>query len=507
MRTQILWLVILVSVLALYTPNRSLAQGDSVSAAVDLRATEAVELADEIDSWRGSSLGIRLDRQDGKVVVTKIHDHAIDVSPFNEGDELVSLEGIVLAEKELSDIGQLLSKTQPGSKLSARIIRDTQTLTQEVTTLRQPLVDIAPLCERLSSNRIIKKHLTDTQRPDFLTDMPKRMVAAVNQTQSPRESFEAINRIIDEIGVSHTAIVPELSYSQLTGGAGGDVGLTLQRHRFNGRNGYFVIDIKPGTVGCVSEIKIGDEIVKVNDVEIEKSRRLILAGEEDRYNVFALLADPGKPIRLEILKSPFEETISVQLQPDAEVSTVDVLKKSARIYRVANTNIGYVRFWNLMSMELPRVFSKQLETDFANCDAIIMDLRGRGGMVPVLLVLERSVKQLQIPVVAITDELTRSAKEMLSYRLKKLDHVTVIGQKTAGAVTGATFTKLPSGNVLMYPAASADNLKGYLDGNIIEGEGVEPDEQVVFFVPYCDGNDRLLEAALHRAAELSTQAR
>ena len=91
--------------------------------------------------------------------------------------------------------------------------------------------------------------------------------------------------------------------------------------------------------------------------------------------------------------------------------------------------------------------------------------------------------------------------------MKKHENVIVIGTRTTGAVTGATFAALPSGNALMYPALPADSLKHHMDGKILEGVGVEPDEEVNFFIPYCGGNDRMLQTAIKRAAEQVTKVR
>jgi len=207
-------------------------------------------------------------------------------------------------------------------------------------------------------------------------------------------------------------------------------------------------------------------------------------------------------LTIDLLRSPFDVPQRLVLVPKSNVSTDQVVEISAKIHEVRGKKVGYVRLWNLMSMNAISLFRKKTTTTFQACDAIVVDLRGRGGMVPAISATERAIKALEIPVICITDELTRSAKEMLTFRLKKLENVTVIGEKTSGAVTAATFRALPSGNMLMYPAASAESLKAYIDGQILEGVGVEPDEPFVFFEPYCNGNDRLLAAALNRAVEI-----
>ena len=70
-----------------------------------------------------------------------------------------------------------------------------------------------------------------------------------------------------------------------------------------------------------------------------------------------------------------------------------------------------------------------------------------------------------------------------------------------GAVTGATMEQLPSGYGLMFPALSSESLKRFTGGVILERVGVEPDIEFDFEIPYCGGNDRLLQAAIDTADE------
>ena len=46
----------------------------------------------------------------------------------------------------------------------------------------------------------------------------------------------------------------------------------------------------------------------------------------------------------------------------------------------------------------------------------------------------------------------------------------------------------------------------FIDGEILEGVGVEPDVEFEFFVPYSAGKDRLLYAAVKQAIELAKKS-
>jgi carboxyl-terminal processing protease len=329
------------------------------------------------------------------------------------------------------------------------------------------------------------------------------MVKAVQESQSPRQAVEAINQIIGEIGVSHTAILPASSNLHSNSKSKGELGLVLQRFRLNDRHGYFIIDLKPGAPAANSELKLGDEILSLNGVAIERSRRLDISGHEGWYDLFGIEAEPGEVLTIEYLRSPFDDSQVAEIESVAEIGPVESLQASARLIAVGERQVGYLRFWNLMSVSVNGYLAKAIRTEFAECDALILDLRGRGGVVPAVTSINRTVQKIDVPVVVIIDGLTRSAKEMLAFLLKKQDHVVLIGTRTAGAVIGASMVPLPSGNALMLPVASVETLKRFVDGEVLEGVGVQPDEEVDYFPPYSAGIDRMLQAALSRAAELA----
>jgi C-terminal processing protease CtpA/Prc len=241
-------------------------------------------------------------------------------------------------------------------------------------------------------------------------------------------------------------------------------------------------------------------------VTIEASRRLVLSGEEQRYEVFAIDAQPGETVRFEFQHCPGSAWITERVKARETLSLEDSINASARIIESGGQKFGYLRFWNLMSGKANTALRSHLQTTFADCDAIVLDLRGRGGIITAVTAIEKTVRQEAKPVVAITDELTRSAKEMLSFKLKTLDNVTVVGEKTAGAVTACSFYTLPSGNVFMYPVMSSDALKRHTDGVILEGNGVEADLPVDFFEAYCYGQDKLLDVAIQTASQESMAA-
>ncbi len=465
-----------------------------------LNAQEAPAVENlELDEWRGASLGIRIETKEGQVFVEEVHEHVAESCPLLQDDLLVSVGGEKVTADSLDQLGVFLATTMPDTFVQAEIERDGETKSIQLPTYRRELVDIPAIVNQLRQNRVIQQHLNATDREEYMDQLFDRMVAAVTASESPRHAAEGINAIIDEIDVSHTALLPRQSYAQLTGGTAGDLGLTLQRHQIDGTNRYFVIDRMPGSIGYESDIVLGDEITGVNGVSIEQSRRLILSGQEHRRRVFFLAVDVDEQVNVEYRRRQNSEAKTIMLKARDAVPAEDVVKLSSRVITSGNHQYGYIRFWNLMSMNTSRDAQQLFDEKFADCDMLILDLRGRGGLIPAVLALARVIKDSDIPVIAITDDLTRSAKEMLSQLIKQYDHVTVIGQRTAGAVTGATMMRLPSGNGLMFPVVSSESLKRFTGDVILERVGVAPDIEFDFQLPWCGGNDRLLEAAIETA--------
>ena len=94
------------------------------------------------------------------------------------------------------------------------------------------------------------------------------------------------------------------------------------------------------------------------------------------------------------------------------------------------------------------------------------------------------------PVVAITDEGTRSGMDIFANALKKND-IALVGTETAGDVVAGRGYLLPDDSLLV--VAVADVL---VDGKRLEGNPVQPDVAVPFDIRYADGKDPQLDAAL-----------
>ena len=78
--------------------------------------------------------------------------------------------------------------------------------------------------------------------------------------------------------------------------------------------------------------------------------------------------------------------------------------------------------------------------------------------------------QWRKPIVLLVNDGTRSGKEVFAYGFKKYGYGKIVGQRTAGAVIAGQPFILNDGSMLMLATA-----KALVDGEVLEGRGVEPD--------------------------------
>ena len=242
-------------------------------------------------------------------------------------------------------------------------------------------------------------------------------------------------------------------------------------------------------------------IVSVDGVPIEECERLDWRSD-DAYLTDApvrrLDCEEDDEIQLEIERSWGEMT---DLSVTASMySAFEAAKASARIIENEQLRIGYIHFWFIHVRGVPQLLKEKLEGDFADCDALILDLRGRGGNGGVLkqiyAVLSGENSSWQKPVVALINQNSRSAKEVIAYELKKQNLALLVGERTAGAVIPATFKKVGPETMLMYPTF---RLGKYTD--TLEGHGVAPDIVVREPGPYSAGADPLIDAGVEAAGQ------
>ncbi len=94
------------------------------------------------------------------------------------------------------------------------------------------------------------------------------------------------------------------------------------------------------------------------------------------------------------------------------------------------------------------------------------------------------------PVIVLIGDLTRSGKELLAYYFQKTGRAVLLGERTAGWVSGGRPVRICEESLLYCCVAMIT-----IDGKPIEGVGVEPDIEVPFDIRFAAGKDIQLNRA------------
>lgn len=327
--------------------------------------------------------------------------------------------------------------------------------------------------------------------------------------QTPGEMHDVIQSLLGELKASHSALLREDVYRahyhlMSKGRLVPQWGFTLTKIE----DGYYVQEVLPGSPAHAAGLLRGDRLLAVDDKPAELAElapELFDSGLGGPRPFRLGVPEVGETVRLELERFPnsprglFQVTLTA-----AEWSLLEACLASRVVYERQGFKIGYVHLYTFLMDEVADLTGDFLTTTLQDADAVILDLRGTGGLERVL---ERILGYLDPnsgnclwgkPTVALIDPRTRSAKEVFSFHLKDRRLATLVGQTTAGAVIGASFTKLRDGSTVLVPVMDMRAITG---GRVLEARGVEPHVQVDNPLPYARGVDAIRERGLEVIVE------
>ncbi|MCW3097201.1 MAG: ctpA [Chthonomonadaceae bacterium] len=316
--------------------------------------------------------------------------------------------------------------------------------------------------------------------------------------------------VLAQLHASHTAYYRdnELPYAGLTSlfeavvrpaGVWYDsIGVDLE-HR---SQGYFLRTVFAGGPADKAGLRRGD---------------LLLSADNMPFAPIASFANrQGQLVTLRVQRRPGAPTLTVTVTPHhvkPREEWLEAQKAGIRIFTLQNRRIAYMPLFSGAGDEYQQAAQDAIAGPLRKADALILDFRnGFGGFspdfvtlfdanVPVLVMKDRAGKttlwnrQWRKPLYVLINGGSHSGKEMVAFALQRRHLATLVGERTGGAVLGGRPYLLSDGS-LMYLAV-ADCV---VDGQRLEGRGVKPDLEVMDFLPFAQGEDRQLEAALRLAA-------
>lgn len=332
---------------------------------------------------------------------------------------------------------------------------------------------------------------------EVLPELVQELRPAAEAATDLAAERNAVHALLERIPSSHLAVLSKSTYAVMDADLDNvrepTLGITLAAHE----RGYFVRGLAEGGPAARAGVLRGDRVVEIDGRPTPQSPRLDWRSDD------AYLDDPpmhrvgvkrGDSVLLSIERAPGGPRTQIRVAA-SPYSSFDAAEASARTIEIGARRTAYVHFPILPHRGFPNLLRKLLADEFRECDALVLDLRGRGGSSAaasaLLEVLAGDAPDFAGPVVVLVDHGTRSAKELLAHDLQRAGRVTIVGERTAGAVLPASFVDVGSETVLMFPATTLDS---YTDA--LEGKGVVPDVLVADELAFSAGRDAILAAGL-----------
>jgi carboxyl-terminal processing protease len=330
-----------------------------------------------------------------------------------------------------------------------------------------------------------------------------------------KERSGAINAMLKELGASHMlhATTADPAYYQLTDIFSWGLRNDLPRYFPDGKVSYpgigiftrdvdgkaFVSGLLAGLPGDKGGLKVGDELISVDGKPFEP--------------VASFREKTGRSVSISVRREPQGPEISLTVTPEQLApgkAFEAAIRDGARIIEAGGRRIGYIRIWSYASQRYQGALEDELSTGkLKDADALIWDLRdGWGGAQaeyldifnprgPEMKLTDRdgsasvAAFKWRKPVALLINGGTRSGKEVLTYGFKKYGYGEVVGERTAGALLAGRGFLLSDGSFLMVAVNDVS-----VDGERLEGKGVEPSIEVPFELPYAGGRDPQLDKAV-----------
>jgi C-terminal processing protease CtpA/Prc len=344
-------------------------------------------------------------------------------------------------------MGSFMKRTLPGwSPVVAAILSlGVGLIAQEPADQRresQPAYEAGELFKRVSRTLLRSYYDREFRREQLpsLVEVYRPVAAASTDLEDERI---VVDSFLSHVPASHLALYEDRVYQHMTAELGNKRRPQFG-FEFEQRGGeFFVYRLYEGGPAATAGVLKGDRLIAVDGVPVQRSPRRSGSSDDaalDDPPLHLLLADrEGDEVELLLERRP-GEPITVQVVA-RKTCSLDAGTNSRRVVEWDGARIGYVHLWYLHITGATELVRESLKGDFADCDALVLDLRGRGGSAGVvyelLNLLDGKRAIWSKPVVCLIDRCSRSGKEAFAYEFKKRDRGLLVGEKTAGALGAA----------------------------------------------------------------------
>ena len=344
--------------------------------------------------------------------------------------------------------------------------------------------------------------------PDFRTkELPAlaaRYRSRAEAAKTLREEREVVHQLLSHVPASHLGLMSRYSHRAVMADLLGVAYPNFGFQAIGAGEARYAGMVLEGGPAARSGLLLGDRLVSIDGVPATQSPRLdwrtddAYIGDERDPSVQHVIAKAGDRVDLRVERRP-GEFVNISIGAE-EYSPIDAAEASVRVMRTSGHRVGYLHFWFVHISGVPDLITQSLNGRLRDIDALVIDLRGRGGSateIPRIVKLVREYRERTgRPVVALIDRQSRSGKDILAHEFKAMG-VRLVGEASAGAVIPASFGDVGYDSVLMFPTM---RLPQYTD--LLEFKPVQPDVEVTRPGLYAAGRDGILDAGIAEAARL-----
>lgn len=377
-----------------------------------------------------------------------------------------------------------------------------------------PLVDGAAMFDE--AWRVVEDEFLDPELNGVDAAWVRRAFAGRLTRAMPRgEAAAIVNESLALLETSHTRLfTPEAPayyelagiFSHLEGMPDATYeGVGMRTRRVGGR--VFIEDVYDGGPAAAAGLLRGDEIVSVDGEAYAGTPNF--RGKAGQASVVRVRRSRGA--------GPIDVEAAVEWI-DPKASFERSIRAGSRVIESGGVRVLYVPVRSYAHPDYHGLVKQIITADQGGSSpsaALVLDIRGGWGganasyldifnpVTPMMSWRFRDGREGSFrpgwprPAVMLIDGASRSGKEVLAYAFKKHGVGRLVGERTAGAVVGGSPRLLSDGS-LLYVAV----MDVWVDGERLEGVGVEPDVAASRPLAYSAGADPQLERAVEAAVDL-----
>ena len=225
------------------------------------------------------------------------------------------------------------------------------------------------------------KFVDKTFREEKLPRIVERYRAKADVATTLNDQRQVVNDLLSNIPATHMGLLSETTFDRLIGELSGKKQPTFGFELINYDGKYFAHNVLEGGPAENAGLRRGDRIMLIDDKLMTEHERLDWRSDDsylDDPPVHYLLCEgDGDSIDLRIERK-WGEFLDMKVTAKP-YSAFEAARASAMVIEDGDYKFAHIHFWMIHITGIFKLLQEKLDGDFADCDALILDLRGRGG--------------------------------------------------------------------------------------------------------------------------------